>query len=350
MIFAVIGHRIKIRQVGALQKNLETSDFDGSLENINFEAVWGFKSGCSVSRLTQSNDPVSKSVGIFKEGTVKKIKKEQAALQQWKKRFPGLVPDILGYDEKGNSASLLLEFLPGCTAEKAIQAESAQFVAEMNRALEKTIRQTWCQTLSREPLKTDYMSQLKTRFEAVIKSHPAFNQPKHLIGPAEILSTLSLIDHCEQIECGFPAPYTVLIHGDFNTNNLLYHTETGEIHYVDLYRSRQADYVQDASVFLISCFRTPNFHHKQRSRINSVIKHFYRLFSDIAQENRDDTFEIRMALALARSFFTSTRFEKRSEFAEEMRQRAVFLMEKIVSLGASRPEQFKLPEQILYCS
>ncbi|MBF0551315.1 MAG: hypothetical protein HQK60_12355, partial [Deltaproteobacteria bacterium] len=55
-------------------------------------------------------------------------------------------------------------------------------------------------------------------------------------------------------------------------------------------------------------------------------------------------------LALARSFYTSTRFELNKEFAREMYLRAHFLMEKVAGYGAaggSWPD-FVFPLSVLY--
>ena len=189
---------------------------------------------------------------------------------------------------------------------------------------------------------------IRSRFNSVIRSHPSFSQARHLIGSLNVSSTRSLIESCQKVEETLVAPFRVFLHGDFNANNIMFNPETAEIHYIDLYRSKEGDYVQDSSVFLISCFRMPNFQKQHRSRLNSIIEHFYRFFSAFARQNHDTTFELRMALALARSFFTSTRFEMKPAFAKEMWLRANYLMTKVASLKAVEYDQFRLPEQILY--
>ena len=139
-----------------------------------------------------------------------------------------------------------------------------------------------------------------------------------------------------------------MIHGDFNVNNILYDHSSQRIHFIDLYRSRDFDYVKDASVFLISNFRMPIFDPVLRDRLNHVIKNVFEFAHEFSVHHNDTTFDIRMAFALARSFFTSARFELNGSFAKEMVLRSHFLMEKILSHDGNSWETFELPLIILF--
>jgi hypothetical protein len=55
-----------------------------------------------------------------------------------------------------------------------------------------------------------------------------------------------------------------------------------------------------------------------------------------------------MAFGLARSFYTSTRFEMNYNFAKEMYLRAVFLLEKIFNHRDRPWQRFQLPTSVLY--
>ena len=155
---------------------------------------------------------------------------------------------------------------------------------------------------------------------------------------------------CAQIEAFLPAPFSVRIHGDFNTNNILYDYETKSVHYIDLYRSRQYDYVQDASVFIVSNFRVPTSDIELCRKLNLIIAHFYNWVCVFAKQKEDATFKARMALALARSFFTSARFENQDNLAKEMFMRSIFLLESIYQFEQKNMpwEQFSFPDEILF--
>jgi aminoglycoside phosphotransferase (APT) family kinase protein len=178
--------------------------------------------------------------------------------------------------------------------------------------------------------------------------HPEFVRHEKEVGTAMVDSTEKLVAQCGKIEKDLKTPFTVFIHGDFNTNNIVFNQSRERIHFVDLSRSKMADYVQDGSVFLISNFRMPVFEEKLRDRLNGVIETFFTFLKHFAEEHGDDTFDARMALGLARSFYTSTRFEMNFEFAKEMYLRAVFLLEKLLGHRDRPWQEFKLPSHVLY--
>jgi len=85
-----------------------------------------------------------------------------------------------------------------------------------------------------------------------------------------------------------------------------------------------------------------------RSRINTGISQFFAFAREFASEMKDDLFQARLGFALARSFYTSTRFELNFRFAGEMYKRAVFLLEKIYHFKGKDWREFFLPEDILF--
>jgi Ser/Thr protein kinase RdoA (MazF antagonist) len=192
------------------------------------------------------------------------------------------------------------------------------------------------------------MDQLQARLPAVLRVHERFRRKPKRLGGLSIPSTEDMIARCADIEKRVPAPFSVRIHGDFNVNNLVYNHEDQRIHFIDLYRSRDADYVQDASVFLVSNFRLPVFEPRLRERIDRVIAYFFKVFERFARNSGDDLFHIRMALALARSFYTSARFELNDRFAGEMYLKSTYLMETVINHKDSRAA-YRLPDTVLYC-
>jgi aminoglycoside phosphotransferase (APT) family kinase protein len=144
------------------------------------------------------------------------------------------------------------------------------------------------------------------------------------------------------------APFSVFIHGDYNVNNLVYDHQNERLYYLDVHRSRQFDYVQDVSVFLVSNYRMPVFEAQLRSRIHWIMGEFLSFARTFAQQSGDATFEARMALALARSLFTSTRFELNPAFSRGMCQRAHYLMERVAEHRGRPWQDFVLPERVLF--
>ncbi|SLM32854.1 conserved hypothetical protein [Desulfamplus magnetovallimortis] len=350
LIFAIMGDRIKIRQFEALEKTLSESGFEGTLNDIDFASIWGSRSGCRVSKVSRKKPSGFKAQGIFKEGKTEKIKKEHQNICRWETIHPGLAPRVFGYYEKYDTASMLVEFLSGCTLDQILLTEEPENINNVLFIFEQTVMDIWEKTLKPVEIQTDYMAQLNKRLNAIKRVYPEFCRTvKKNTGSADIRSkytTQSLIISCQQIEKSIPAPFSVFIHGDFNTNNIVYNHEEEKINYIDLHRSKDADYVQDASVFLVSNFRMPVFEAEFRERLSRTTLYFLNVFRTFAKDNNDTTFEARMALALARSFFTSTRFELQYEFAGQMCQRAHMLMEKVLN-HKDKWENFTLPDSIL---
>ncbi len=342
LIFAIMGDRIKIRQVEALEKTLTESGFKGNLGDIDFASIWGSRSGCRISKVSRKKPSGFKAQGIFKEGEIGKIQKERANIQRWEGIYPGLAPKVLGYYEKYRTASLLVEYLPGCTLDQVFLTESPEVMDNVTFVLEQTIMDIWSRTLSHRVFHTDYMKQLMERLAAVDRVHP-----KSFRSQVASIPTSDLVKSCQNIEKELLAPFTVFIHGDFNTNNIVYNHDEQKIHYIDLYRSQDGDYVQDAAVFLISNFRMPVFEPDLRARLNRVSDQFYEIFRNIALLKGDRTFEARLCLALVRSFLTSTRFELNKPFARQMSTNARTLMTEIINHRGSPWESFVLPRDIL---
>ncbi|MBC2714140.1 MAG: phosphotransferase [Desulfobacteraceae bacterium] len=351
LIFYIIGEKIKIEQFQALQSTLDVAGIREPIHEIDFQSIWGTRSGCRIGRVEkkQRDDGVPDvQSSIFKEGTIKKISREKSNLERWQKTFSGLVADIYGYNEDGDNASLLVEYLPGCTLDEIILTSDTDPIDNILFVLKQTLSEVWCSTLEKKPVAMNYIQQIFDRWEDILRVHPDSHRASSVMGKKKISSSAELLKKCHQLERNISAPFSVLIHGDFNVSNVLYDHIQQRIHFIDLNRSREFDYIQDVSVFLISNFRIPVFEPVVRERLNHIIEDFFYYTRAFADDHKDNTFDIRMAFALVRSFYTSTRFELNFEFAMEMFLRAHFLMEKILDHRPKSMKSFKLPTEILF--
>jgi len=349
LIFAILGERIKIEQFEALQQTLSKTGFKGGMEEVDFKAIWGSRSGCRIGRVGAREGEIGDSLGsIYKEGTSKKIIAEKDGLERWGKLYPGLVAGVIGFNEDGDKASMLVEFLPGCNLDEVVLTSSAEVVQNAMFVLTHTVQDIWETTRTNEPVASTHMAQLGARLDDVLQIHPDFLRRSAAINGCELASTAELLEVCGRIEAELPAPFGVLIHGDFNVNNVVYNHQKQRLHYLDVHRSRQQDYVQDVSVFLISNYRMPVFEPHLRDRIDWAIAEFYQFAAQFAAQNADATFPARLALALARSFYTSTRFELNYAFSREMFLRAHYLLERVAAHQGQPWDAFRLPEHILF--
>ena len=347
LIFGIIGERIKIRQLRALEETLSESGFKGSLGDIDFRPIMGSRSGCRIGKVNHRHGSDSKAQGIFKEGSIDKIAREKANIDKWNSLVPGIAPKVYGYTSKQKTASLLVEFFPGCTLDEVILNAENDILDNAVFILENILTDIWEKTRQNEPSKSGAVKQLIDRLPVIEGIHSQLFSGKKVIQEQSISSSIEVIQKCADIEDTLSCPFSMLLHGDFNTNNIIYNHEEQKINFMDLYRSKIGDYVQDASVFIISNFRIPVFEQRGRDRLNKVINHFYNFYFEFARHNNDALFEMRMAAALARSFYTSTRFELNKSFASDMFMRGTYLMEKICEYKGA-PEEFILPDGILY--
>ncbi|MBS3780526.1 MAG: phosphotransferase [Desulfovermiculus sp.] len=350
ILFAIIGEKIKIHQFQALQESLNRSGLSTEISEMDLTYLWGTRSGCRIGRVENKGHSKSGQSSIFKEGISKKIRREKKCLERWQQIFPGLVPKIFSFyeDEGQDTASLLLELLPGCTVDETILTTDMETVRNTFFILREVLEEVWTQTLVRQTTPSKCLPQLRKRLEAILHVHPRFKRESQRIGEREVLSTEQLLQAAAEIESGLAAPFSVFIHGDFNTNNVVYSHAEQRVHFIDLHRSTLGDYVQDVSVFLISNFRVPVFETSLRSRLNWMTRNMYEFALGFAQTQGDSTFQARMALALARSLYTSTRFELRADFAKTMFLRAHFLLDQLVTYRGQSWDGFVLPTDVLY--
>ena len=352
LIIGIVGEKIRISQIESLERNLEESGSRKDLNGLTVSSFRGTRSGCRISKVDFEDSPNDYEYKncILKEGTISKIKAEKESLNTWNQLFPGIAPRVFSYHEKPDSASMLMEFLEGNTLDEIVLDSEMAYMQYVVNAFIDNCNDVW-QTTHKPNIKpVDYIAQVKSRLTAVREVHPNFARISQTLGESHIASSDALLDICESVEKDLFAPFTVRIHGDFNVSNIMFDHESDKIRFIDLYRSRDADYLQDASVFLISNFRLPVFSNGLRERLNWVIETFVSFVRSFAEKNNDETFNLRMTLAIARSMYTSTRFELNFKLAKEMYLRAHYLLDKVAKHAVSKKEfkDFKLPDAVLY--
>lgn len=355
LMFVILGERIKIEQFEALQQTLTKTGFAGGVKDIDFKSILGTRSGCRIGKVDQkvSQDPSQAACAeafgcIYKEGAPPKIATERDNLSRWAEIFPGLVANVFSYNQEADKASLLVEFLPGCNFDELILSADEELLQNALFILTQTVKHVWDETLQPGAFQTNYIEQIRARMDSIFQIHPGFAMPRRGIGGLSIPSTDELLLTCLDVEQNAPAPFRVFIHGDFNASNLIYNHGQQCVHFIDVYRSKEFDYVQDVSVFLISNFRMPVFDRRLRERLNNVIEEFYHFACKFALDKQDATFDFRLALALSRSFATSTRFELNRPFAREMFSRSRYLLERVLQHEGKAPEAFALPTSVLF--
>jgi phosphate uptake regulator len=354
-ISAAVGEKLKIQQYRALEESFSMGkggegdeyDEDDPAKLFVFETVGETKSGCRIGRVKEKGGIDNAQWVIFKEGNESKLLKEKEGIDKWEEIHPGLPPKIVGMQKYDGNASLLLEFLEGTTFQKIVLNQDSKNISEALLETQKVLKTIWDKTRIDHPFQANFVEQVNSRINDVFKLHPNFDAPFHSIGSLRIPSFKDVLSQVYEIEKKLEIPFSVFIHGDFNTDNILYNVKTKQVNFIDLHRSCYMDYVQDISVFLISNFRIPAFEERIRERLNWVSMTFYRFAHDYATDNGDGTFNARLALGLIRSFITSTRFVLNDDFSKNMFHRAGYLMKRLVDHRGKGWDEFELPIDVL---
>ena len=193
-----------------------------------------------------------------------------------------------------------------------------------------------------------HMTQLQKRLQDVFAVHPSFKVSAKKVCGLNIPSYCELVEKVAQFEEQLTTPFSIYIHGDFNVDNIIYEPHEESIKFIDLHRSKYMDYTQDITVFAVSNFRLQVFEKQQRMAICRQISDFISFARSFAEENKDKHFEYRLALGLARSMMTSTRFIKDKEMSKLLMFRSRYLLEKISALNLDEDDKFKVPVEEIF--
>jgi len=329
-------------------RSLKTALSDLGLINADVETIAETRSGSAIAGISNGDDHTDGYLAIFKDGKKEKLKEELESVESWHDIYPGLAPQILSYKKQGKNAALLIEHLPGLTFEQVLLQEHDEIVDKALKCLQKTIKAVWNETKKKKKLPANHMVQLKKRLKSVLDIHPDFQQSCATIGTQKVPSLDSLIAYACDMEKRLEPPFSVYIHGDFNLDNIIFDPETKKIRFIDLHRSCYQDYTQDISVFMVSNYRLQVLDKRTRKRIRHCAVSLYDFAQNYAVKNNDGSFEMRLALGLARSFITSTRFILDKELANAMFMRAVYILERIRKCPPKNIKKFKLPIEDLF--
>ncbi len=348
VISANLGQTVNLERYHSLQASIERLDGDEAFADVQIEPIAETRSGSAISGLSTADSGDDEYVAIFKEGVKRKLKEERQGVESWHEIYPGLAPKILSYKKRGQSASLLIEHLPGMTFEQILLNEPPALLQETLQQLGRTLKSVWRETRTDVPVAAHFMQQLQQRLPDVYRIHPEFQQGDSRICGVDIPAFDALVRQACDYEAGLQAPFSVYIHGDFNVDNIIYDPMEQRINFIDLHRSRYMDYVQDVSVFMVSNYRLQILDAPLRRRIMRLAQDFYRIARGHAEKVGDETFELRLALGLARSFATSTRFILDKSLARSMFLRARYLIERTLAADPNKAGKFTLPLQEIF--
>lgn len=285
---------------------------------------------------------------ILKQGDTHKLTGEHRNLRHWQARWPQLVPQVLGFENHGDQAALMLSAAQGHTlAHWLLQPDPAPFHQALG-TLTRVLAELWRAPDEEAAPPPHHMAQLKQRLKAVWQVHPAFRQPPQRIADMAWPDLPQLIRRAARLEKHLPPVRAVPLHGDLNLDNILYDAETDRITFVDLNRAGQGDYSQDLSTLMVSLYRTPNYQPEIRRRIESSMVALHRFARQQGRALADTTPDARLAFGLARGLITSTRFIFEPWHARTLYQRGVLILHQLTRLTPQHLSNYRLSKELFH--
>jgi len=343
-----LGQPMDIQRLHALQDTVSDWADDASIDDVDIRPVAETRSGSAISSLNYTDSNQAEQSAIFKDGEKRKLKEEMAGVKRWHHLAPGIAPQILRYKKKGDSAALLIEHLQGMTFEHVVLHESLKTMTASMHALADTLYSVWHETRRKKAVPARFVAQTRKRLADVYAIHPNFRQRNMRLCGTVVTRFEALLKTAEKIEKKLMPPFSVLIHGDFNVDNIIYDPQRHHIHFIDLHRSAHMDYVQDVSVLMVSYYRLQVLDVPIRRKIRKQALDFYLVARRFAETENDHSFEVRLALGLARSFVTSTRFIMDQAMATRMFLRADYLLRQVIALDLQKTKKYRVPVKELF--
>lgn len=341
-----VGQLITIDRYHSLKQCVNELNKSDDKEKLVMDRLAETRSGSDISGISRENDEAI--VAVFKEGKKQKLKEELQSVEKWHAIYPGVAPKILSYQKQSQSAALLIEHIDGDTFEAIfLNGTEAQLNHACSRLIE-TMADIWNKTMHEKPVNAGFISQLQKRLPDVYAVHPTYRQSECRVAGLSFKAFEDSLLRAKELEQQLSAPFSVYIHGDFNTDNIIYDQRNDKISYIDLHRSCYFDYVQDIAVFMVSNYRLKALDLPQLQRVSRINLKMYRFASEFANQHQDETFEFRLCLGLARSFASSTRFTFDKTLAKAMFYKARYLIDRLLEVKMKHKEKFRIPIEELF--
>ena len=316
-----IGEKMGISQFRNLLKALEAQGIDISHEHVEFNSIMNTRSGSRVAKVTSSAESGNGKAVFYKEGISQKIDEEAVGLKLWNRVQAVKTPQVLWHDSRKKYSTLLLEYIDGNDLLDILINHKAR-AAQCLDLLASSLVMVWDETKKNKSLKSNYIDQLLNRTDDIVSVH------------SQLFTLESDLDQilkdARKVETTLRAPFSTLIHGDFNVDNIIFKPDSQQVYFVDVHRSGYGDYVQDVSVFLVSNLRIPIFSPDIRQQFNEANLKIYGCAREFAIKQGDETFEARVALGLFRSLVSSTRFLFDEGFSKDMFLRGTRVLKELL--------------------
>lgn len=325
-----VGDAVNIKHYLKLEEAVKQLSPKNGIVDYEFKPFLFSRSGCKVGLIILNTGESKNNLKryFFKQGDSTKITEEVEGIKLWSKNFSHLVAELMWKNINKKQSAIVVSHLKGLNLlDFIIKKNEDKALETVCQNLENTLESVWNSSKRKSKRKSALIKQILKRKEAIENVHSNFFDENVQLANNKKRSFEKLIKQAQKIESKISIPFEVLCHGDFNLDNVIYEQEKNGISFVDVHRSAYQDYAQDISVFIVSSLRIKISDKAIKKRVNYVNNSLLEFAKAFAIKNNDKHFQVRFALGLFRSFITSTRFVADDEWYEEMRQKAILLIE-----------------------
>jgi phosphate uptake regulator len=168
----LLGEKLKIHQYRGLSGALRAAGMELSLSALDFEPIFGTRSGSRVAALGRKAQREAPRRVIFKTGTTRKMAGEVEGIARWEEIAPGAPPRVLGFDRGKAEVFLVLDRLEGRTLEDLALHAAWDEIEEALVAFEHLLEEVWSRTRGSGPVPGSFAEQLGSRIGDVLKVYP----------------------------------------------------------------------------------------------------------------------------------------------------------------------------------
>lgn len=320
VIYWVLGQRMKFINYAELK------DLLAGVKAADFQRFWDGVSGATVGGV----ELTSGEKLVYKAGSSRKLGPEVEKASQWAKLKEGIIPRVLAVVGDRERQAFLRELAQGELLQDYLERVGIEDKLAVTRQLCQVLWEIWEKSLRREPPRVHFIQQVEERLEELYRLHPHLEEKSrtHLPVDGTVCEPLAeVLEWIKDRQDGLASSFSVWIHGDFNTNNILYASGRG-FQFIDIARSGWGDYLQDVSVFLVSNTRRP-YPPEQAAELAQVNRVVAGLARKFGREYGDAHLQTRLRLGLARSYLTSARLWPEADWANRLYQRGRKLLQQV---------------------
>lgn len=241
---------------------------------------------------------------LVKTGAAMKVSAEVAQVRAIEALVPGLTRQILAEVGEGDRHGYLGVYFEGPTLTELLMQERLDDARDCGEALAARLAELWDRTRTDVPPDPVYAMDVEKRLGILLDDRPAFRA--QLDRPVDGRTGHELLRELARREPGLLPPFSVRVHADLTTDNVIWDAPAGTVRFVDLGRSTRSDYLLDVGKLLGAALREP-WPAAARETALSVAERAAAQARELADVVGDPSFDARLQVSCARTLLCSAR-------------------------------------------